>query len=98
MFNIQNNRFAMKVKEFEDAIKRMDSRIVLDEVKLSKGHVRRFYGHIGTMLIMWKENGTGHTYFLHTISSEEVSHTTHDGVVESLYDPDHKYDIHFENI
>ena len=56
MFNIQNNRFAMKVKEFEDAIKRMDSRIVLDEVKLSKGQVRRFYGHIGTMLIMWKEN------------------------------------------
>ena len=98
MSNILQNRFVMKVKDFEEAINRMDPRIVLDEVKLSKGHVRRFYGHIGTMLIMWKENGTGHTYFLHTISSEEVSHTTHDGVVESCYDPDHKYDIHFENI
>lgn len=87
----------MKVKQFEDTIKRMDSRIVLDEVKLSKDQVRRFYGHIGTMLIMWKENGSGHTCFLHSISSEEVSHTTHDGVVESCYDPDHKYDIHFEN-
>lgn len=88
----------MNVKDFEKAIKRMDSRIVLDEVKLSKGQVRRFYGHIGTMLIMWKENGSGHTCFLHSISSEEVSHTTHDGVVESFYDPDHKYDIHFDNI
>lgn len=94
MFNIQIKQFAMKVKEFEDAIKRMDSRIVLDEVKIQKGHVRRFYGHIGTMLIMWKEDGTGHTCVLHTNSKEEADHNTHDGVTESLYEPDNKYDIH----
>lgn len=88
----------MKVKDFEDAIKRMDSRIVLDEVKLSKGQVRRFYGHIGTTLIMWKENGTGYTCILHTISPEEVNQNTHDGVTESCYTPEQKYDIHFENI
>lgn len=95
MFNIQQNRFAMKVKEFEEAIKRMDTRIVLDEVKLSKGQVRRFYGHVGTMLIMWKENGTGYTCILHTLSPEEVNQNTHDGVVESCYEHDNKYDIHF---
>lgn len=98
MFNIQQNRFAMKVKDFEDAINRMDTRIVLDEVKLSKGNVRRFYGHIGTTLIMWKENGTGHTCILHTISPEEVNQNTHDGVTESCYTPEQKYDIKFENI
>lgn len=99
MFNIQNNRFAMKVKEFEDAIKRMDSRIVLDEVKLSKGQVRRFYGHIGNKLIMWDGEGIASTCILHTVREpEEIDHETHEGVTESCYYPDSKYDIHFENI
>lgn len=97
MFNIQQNQFAMKVKQFEDAIKRMDSRIVLDEVKLSKGHVRRFYGHIGTKLIMWDEEGIARTCILHTVREpEEIDHETHEGVTESCYYPEHKYDIHFD--
>ena len=96
MFNIQNNRFAMKVKEFEDAIKRMDSRIVLDEVKLSKGQVRRFYGNIGNKLIMWDGDGIASTCTVQ--EPEEIDHETHEGVLECFYDPDHKYDIHFENI
>lgn len=98
MFNIQQNRFAMKVKEFEDAIKRMDTRIVLDEVKLSKGHVRRFYGHIGTTLIMWDEKGKGYTCRLYTVQGEEkMHHDAHVGVTESCFEPDNKYDIHFDN-
>lgn len=98
MFNIQQNRFVMKVKEFEDAIKRMDTRIVLDEVKLSKGHVRRFYGHIGTTLIMWDEKGKGYTCRLYTVQGEEeMHHDAHVGVTESCFEPDNKYDIHFDN-
>lgn len=88
----------MKIEKFENAIKKMDTRIVLDEVKLGKGHVRRFYGHIGNMLIMWKENGTGHTCILYTVSPEEVNQNTHNGVTESCYRPEQKYDIKFENI
>lgn len=99
MFNIQQNQVAMKVKQFEDAIKRMDSRIVLDEVKISKGHVRRFYGHIGTKLIMWDDEGQALSCVLYTVRGpEEIDHKTHEGVTESCYTPDNKYDIHFENI
>ena len=96
MFNIQQNQFAMKVKEFEEAIKRLDTRIVLDEVKLSKGQVRRFYGHIGNKLIMWDGAGIASTCTVQ--EPEEIDHETHEGVTESCYYPDSKYDIHFENI
>ena len=58
------------------------------------GGLGRFKAEAETM---WKVNGSGHTCFLHSISSEEISHTTHDGVIESCYTPDNKYDIHFEN-
>lgn len=87
----------MKTKEFEDAIIKMDSRIVLDEVKLNKGHVRRFHGHIGTTLIMWDEKGKGYTCRLYTVrGEEEMHHDAHVGVTESCYSPEHKYDINFE--
>lgn len=88
----------MKTTDFEDAIIKMDSRIILDEVKLSKGHVRRFYGHIGKKLIMWDEEGIARTCILHTVREpEEIDHETHEGVTESCYEHDNKYDIHFEN-
>ena len=88
----------MKTTDFEDAIIKMDSRIVLDEVKLNKGHVRRFHGHIGTTLIMWDEKGKGYTCRLYTVrGEEEMHHDAHVGVTESCFEPDNKYDIHFEN-
>lgn len=84
----------MKTTDFEDAIIKMDSRIVLDEVKLNKGHVRRFHGHIGTTLIMWDEKGKGYTCSLYTVrGKEEMHHDTHVGVTESCYSPEHMYDI-----
>ena len=87
----------MKTTDFEDAIIKMDSRIVLDEVKLNKGHVRRFHGHIGTTLIMWDEKGKGYTCRLDTVREpEEIDHETHESVTESFYYPEHKYDINFE--
>lgn len=87
----------MKTTDFEDAIIKMDSRIVLDEVKLNKGHVRRFHGHIGTTLIMWDENGKGYTCRLDTVREpEEIDHETHERVTVSSYYPEHKYDINFE--
>ena len=89
----------MKTTDFEDAIIKMNPLIILDEVKLSKGHVRRFHGHIGTTLIMWDEKGKGYTCRLDTIREpEEIDHETHEGLTESFYTPDNKYDIHFENI
>ena len=84
----------MKTKEFEDAIIKMDSRIELDEVKLNKGHVRRFYGHIEHRLIMWDEKGRGYSFFL----LHEIAHTTHEKLPESFYVRDTKFDIHFDNI
>ena len=83
----------MKTTEFEDAIIMMDSRIVLDEVKINKGHVRRFYGHTGHRLIMWDEKGRGYSFFFR----QEINHTTHEKLPESFYVRDCKYDIHFEN-
>lgn len=89
----------MKTTDFEDAIIKMDSRIVLDEVKLNKGHVRRFHGHIGTTLIMWDEKGKGYTCRLDTVREpEEIDHETHESVTESFYVRDTKFDIHFDNI
>lgn len=87
----------MKTTDFEDAIIKMNPLIILDEVKLSKGHVRRFYGHIGNKLIMWDEEGIARTCILHTVREpEEIDHETHEGVTESCYYPEHKYDINFE--
>jgi hypothetical protein len=79
----------MKTTEFEDAIIMMDSRIVLDEVKINKGHVRRFYGHTGHRLIMWDEKGRGYSFFFR----QEINHTTHEKLPESFYVRDCKYDI-----
>lgn len=88
----------MKTTDFENAIIKMNPLIILDEVKLSKGHVRRFYGHIGKKLIMWDEKGKGYTCRLYTVQGEEeMHHDAHVGVTESCFEPDRKYDIHFEN-
>lgn len=49
----------MKVKDFETAIASLDTFIVLDEVRIHKGHVRKFFGHTEDKHIMWNEFGLG---------------------------------------
>ena len=44
----------MKVQDFEKAIVALNCSVVLDEVKLSKGHVRRFFGHKGSKFLRIK--------------------------------------------
>lgn len=85
----------MKVQDFERAIIEMNCSIVLDEVKIHKGHVRRFYGHKDCLLIMWDESGRGYSTMLNTVEKTEVRHDTHKGVAESCYDRDVVYDLKF---
>ena len=87
----------MRVKDFEKAIEALKCPVVLDEVKLSKGHVRRFFGHNGCTLIMWDESGRGFSCVLHTLEESEMQHDTHKGVVESCYAREPAYDLKFES-
>lgn len=86
----------MKIQDFENAITALKCSVVLDEVKLSEGSVRRFFGHKGCTLIMWDESGRGYSCVLHTVEESEMQHDTHKGVVESCYDRDKVYDLKFE--
>ena len=86
----------MKVRDFENAIVALNCSVVLDEVKLNKGHVRRFFGHKGCTLIMWDESGRSYSCVLHTVEESEMQHDTHKGVTESCYDRDKVYDLKFE--
>lgn len=86
----------MGVKDFESAIEALNYSVILDEVKLSKGNVRRFFGHKGCTLIMWDEHGYGYSCLLHTVEKSEMQHDTHKGVTESCYYRDKMYDLKFE--
>ena len=86
----------MKVQDFEKAIVALNCSVDLDEVKLSKGHVRRFFGHKGCTVIMWDESGRGYSCVLHTVEESEMQHDTHNGVTESCYERDKVYDLKFE--
>lgn len=78
------------------AIEELNCSVVLDEVKLDKGHVRRFFGHKGTTLVMWHGDGRAFSTQLHTVDADEVTHETHKRVSESSYDRDKVYDLKFE--
>lgn len=86
----------MKLQDFENSIVALNCSVVLDEVKLYKGHVRRFFGHKGCTLIMWDENGRGYSCVLQTVKESEMQHDTYKGVSESCYDRDKVYDLKFE--
>lgn len=86
----------MKIHDFEDAIAALGCSVVLDEVKLSKGHVRRFFGHRDNMLIMWDENGRGFSCVRCTTEEAETKSASHEGVTERRYDRDKMYDLKFE--
>ena len=73
----------MRIKDFENAINALNCSIVLDEVKLHNGHVRRFFAHRNDCLLMWDENG-------HAYSSTEINAD----VVR--YERDSVYDLDFE--
>ena len=86
----------MKLQDFEKAIIALNSSLVLDEVKLYKNHVRRFYGHKGCTLVMWDENGRGYSCVLQKLKESEMQCDTHKGVSESCYDRDKVYDLQFD--
>lgn len=86
----------MKTIDFEKAIEALGFSIVLDEVRLHKGHVTRFYGHKGDTLLMWDETGQGFFTLLYTAKPEEITHETHTGVCESCYQRNEIYDLKFE--
>ena len=86
----------MKVQDFENAIVALNCSVVLDEVKLCKGHVRRFFGHKGCTLVMWDESGRGYSCVLHTVEESEMQHDTYKGVAEGCYERDKVYDLKFE--
>lgn len=85
----------MRVNDFENAVVALNCSVVLDEVKIEKGHVRRFYGHNGCTLVMWDERGIGYSCCLHKVNETEINHDTHDGVTESSYVRDESYDLKF---
>ena len=86
----------MKTIDFEQAIEALGFSIVLDEVRLHKGHVTRFYGHKGDTLIMWDETGKGFFTLLHTAAPDEITHETHNGVCECCYERNEIYDLNFK--
>lgn len=83
----------MKIKDFENAIERLNCDVSMDEVRLRKGQVRRFYGHKDKRLIMWDEVGRGFS-FVHP-NDIEVNEDTHRAVAERLYERDAVYDLKF---
>lgn len=83
----------MKIKDFEKAIDGLNCDISMDEVRLLKGQVRRFYGHKDRTLIMWDEVGRGFS-FVHP-NDIEVNEDTHLGVAERFYERDTVYDLKF---
>ena len=83
----------MKIKDYENAIEGLSCPISMDEVRLLKGQVRRFYGHKDRTLIMWDEVGRGFS-FVHP-NDIEVNEDTHRGVAERLYERDTVYDLKF---
>lgn len=87
----------MKVIDFENAITALDSSIHLDEVKLYRGHVRRFYGHKGTAvitMIMWNENGEGYARVMLPAFSSDNDYS---GLPDSIYGRNEGYDLNFCN-
>ena len=85
----------MKVSDFESAINSMDDQIVLDEVRIHNGHVTRFHGHIGALLIMWNEKGMAFTTFITSVKQEDVQHDTHCHVAEDEYERESRFDLPF---
>ena len=85
----------MKVEDFEKAVAALDSNIVLDEMRINKGHVRMCYGHTGCTLIMWDETGQAYTV---EYSDGDVDQDTHDMVSDGVYNRDENFDLKFNTL
>ncbi len=86
----------MKTIDFENAIDALSCSIVLDEVVLRHGNVRRSFGHKDHTLLMWDEMGRCFSTVLHTLEpGTEITDSTHEGVAESCYERETAYDLRF---
>ncbi len=86
----------MRTKDYEDAVDALSCSIVLDEVVLRRGEVRRFFGHKDHTLLMWDEMGRCFSTVLHTLApGTEITDSTHEGVTESCYERETAYDLKF---
>lgn len=87
----------MTSEDFKKAIEAQNCPIVIDEIKINdSGCVRRCFGHKGTTLIMWHDDGRAFTTQLLTVEPGEVTSDTHQGVAESCYERDRVFDLKFE--
>lgn len=73
----------MRVRDFEEAIKAMGPAIVIDEMKLHSGHVRRCYGHKDAMVLMWDKKGEA--YYIEYPYDEPIDHETHEAFPDNTY-------------
>lgn len=82
----------MRISDYERAVNGLSHPIILDEVRVKKGHVSKCYGHHGNTLIVWDEWGRGFSTVL-TAEASDITHDTHDHVAESCYMRDVSYDL-----
>ena len=83
----------MWISDFEKAIARLGCRVVLDEVKICHGVVRRCYGHQGQTLVMWDGAGRGFSLTIFRKSSEEELRKMQETLGDNNYERDNVYDL-----
>lgn len=86
----------MRIKDFEDAINALKCSLVLDEVKLRNGHVRRFYAHREDCLVMWDENGRAYSAMRNCMGVREEDNGTDADRTVCHYERDGVYDLVFD--
>ena len=84
----------MKTKEFEKAIDLLGLAIVIDEMKLSNGHVRQATGHLENEGIIWNEKGEGFSTEFEWRENKEDGDLV--GVFGSSLERNKLYDLKFE--
>ncbi|QUB63431.1 4-hydroxybenzoyl-CoA thioesterase [Prevotella melaninogenica] len=84
----------MKTKEFEKAIDLLGLAIVIDEMKLSHGHVRQATGHLENEGIIWNEKGEGFSTEFEWRENKEDGDLV--GVFGSSLERNKLYDLKFE--
>ena len=86
----------MWIRDFEKAVEGLGCEVVIDEVKIRHGHVRRCYGHQGQTLIMWDGAGRGFSLTIFRESSEEELRKMQETLGDNNYERDAVYDLKFE--
>ncbi len=83
----------MRIEDFEKAIDAKHLGLIIDEIKLAKGQVRVCYGHVGSTLIMWDEQGLAYSVEYCAEDGEDIDNDTHDKVSDSVYNRDDSFDL-----